>query len=142
MRKVAWLIAPAGFFLVSTTVLSADLHATYPAMSSEASAFIPDLPFTTPLGVVSRLHEVRADLLDRREVLVQVAAERSVGPADVFVAVVMPGGLVYAAYRMGQESQAKSRLGQMEEALSSLNGELEQFAAVTGVRDAMVTRVP
>jgi len=142
MLKVAWLIVPAGLLLVSTTALSADSHATYPATPLEANAFIPDLPFTTPLGVVSRLQDMRMDLADRREVLVQVLAERSVGPADVLVAVVMPGGLVYAAYRMGQEAEAKSRLGQMEEALSSLNGELEQFAAVTGVRDTMVTRAP
>lgn len=142
MLKVACLIAPVGLLLVSATAVSADLYATDPPTSLAAQAFLPDLPFTTPLDVVSRLQALRADLSDRREVLVQVAAERSVGPADVFVAVVMPGGLVYAGYRIGQEAKAKARLERMEDELSSLNGELEEFAAMTGVRDVMVTRAP
>ncbi len=87
---------------------------------------------------MSRIRRARAHLQERADSLSRYVDENGLGAKDVIITVVMPGGLLYAAYRKAKLHEAQQELVAVNADVNELGRDLLVFQAATELRLARV----
>jgi pyruvate/oxaloacetate carboxyltransferase len=83
--------------------------------------FIIQLPDVDREMLVEELEKLRGQLMQRKQVLERIVAENEQDGGDAIIAVLVPGGLLYAGYKKIRHDQAKNEL-------DSLSADIEEFS--------------
>lgn len=109
-----------------------------PAPMATPDQFIIQLPDVDHEALIGQVRALRSQLMQRKQVLEQVVADKRLGGSDAIISAVIPGGLLYAGYRISRYRQAKNKLARVsadiEEYSSDLLAMESRFAQVTIAR--------
>ena len=105
----------------------------------------PD-PFTIQLPVVDRkalveqIRTLRSQLIQRKQALVEIIADKKLNNRDVIITIIMPGGLLYAGYRKVRYEQAKNEFARVSADIVEYSSDL--LAMHPGPTPALVAQQP
>ena len=104
--------------------------AAFPAVESGLAWQMPDpLPAAELLAQVRSL---RSGLREESDALAARVEESRFGAKDALIAAIMPGGLLYAAFRKHSADQARKELESVSVELEELNHDLLALQVTTG----------
>jgi hypothetical protein len=83
--------------------------------------FIVQLPNVDREALIAQVEMLRSQLIKRKQVLVDIVAEKKLDSGDALIAILMPGGLLYAGYK-------KVRYEQTVNELSHVSSDIEEFS--------------
>jgi hypothetical protein len=88
------------------------------------AGFVACLPAVKTEALISEVNTLQARLEERQGELAAQIGSGLLGKRDIVIAAIMPGGLLYAAYKQGMIEQHKDELAQVHEDLSALSVDL------------------
>jgi len=92
------------------------------ALLSDTGQFTIQLPAVEHAVLVEQIEILRSQLIEDKQELVQSVADNKMDGGDAVITVIMPGGLLYAAYKKARHEQAKN-------ALVSVSADIEELSA-------------
>jgi len=86
-------------------------HAEQPlVLITTPDQFVIQLPGVDREALVEQVRTLRSQLIQRKQALVKVIADKKMDSSDAFITTIMPGGLIYAAYKKTSYEQSRSEL--------------------------------
>ena len=82
---------------------------------------LPEIDHET---LIDQVRTLRSQLIQRKQVLVQMVADKKLDGGDAFITVIMPGGLLYAGYKKARYEQAKNELARVSADIEEFSGDL------------------
>ena len=79
------------------------------------------LPEIDHEALAEQVRTLRSQLIQHKQDLVQIVADKKLDGGDVIFTVIMPGGLLYAGYKTARYENAKSKLARV-------NADIEEFS--------------
>ncbi len=135
MLNLFRLFLPAGLFLLSFSVNAGEV------LSSENDqGYQFTLPVVTVGQLTNEIHSVKADLAKHREELVQVVADSTLTGAEVVIAIIAPGGMLYAANEANKKNQAEQKITMIDEDVAALEKDLVYFSALNRSSPVLLAR--
>ncbi len=95
------------------------------------SEFITSLPTLSSNELIQEMRRMGSKLQDRKLKLAQAAEAKKFKTSDSLIALVMPGGLLYAAAMQFRHKQAVQQLNDASAQLNELNSNLVEFTFAT-----------
>ncbi len=96
---------------------------------TDSHGFVLAVPDVEPEKLASEIRDVRRALKARRE---HINRASKIGPVDVLIAVVAPGGLAYAGYKLMMMADAKDKVAALNDELDMLGRDLLEFEDIGG----------
>lgn len=123
--------------LVTATAVNADDAVHTAAMEdqpvlvgmTDSRGFVTQLPAVDGGALVEQLHVLRSAEIARKQDLAGELAEKQFDAGDTLVALVMPGGLLYAGYKKAAYARAKSTLDEISETIAAYSEDLAMLQA-------------
>jgi hypothetical protein len=84
--------------------------------------FIIELPNIDRQALIEEVEILRDQLIQRKQTLEQILADKKLDSTDAIITVLMPGGLLYAGYREVRYEQAKNEL-------ANISADIEEFSS-------------
>jgi hypothetical protein len=84
--------------------------------------FIMQLPDVDREMLVEQVEKLRGQLIQRKQILEQIVADNKLDSSDAIITVFIPGGLLYAGYKMVRYDQAKNEL-------ANISADIEEFSS-------------
>ncbi len=75
-------------------------------------------------ALIEQVGVLRSQLIQRKQALIQNVADKKLNGNDAFITVIMPGGLLYAAYKKIRYEQAKNELARISADIEEFSGDL------------------
>lgn len=82
------------------------------------------LPVVDRGALIRTLKQLRSQLIERKQALVQIVADKKLDGGDAIITAVMPGGLLYAGYKKIRYDQAKNELDSVSADIEEFSGDL------------------
>lgn len=98
------------------------------------------LPQVSNSELIAKMQDYRQKLENNREDLVGILEDNKFKAGDAFLTAIMPGGLLYAAYRSSQQEKTRKQLADVETLIEELGVDLVALKAAEG--KIMVARWP
>jgi hypothetical protein len=111
---------------------TADARSPDPAATANHHGFYIDLPHVSADQLLGLIRSYRASLTYREEEIRRYLDKNRLDAKDALIAIIMPGGLVYAAIRKGDLEQAEVELADITEDMDELDGDLLTMQAIVG----------
>jgi len=134
MRTKSSLIGSAvltGLLLTAQTVNADDVVLPTvpddrPAQASmiDDEGFVIQLPAIERGKLVKQLHVIRSALIAHKQVLAGELEEKQFDSGDALLALVMPGGLLYAGYKKAAHARALNNLEEVSENIAAYSDDL------------------
>lgn len=83
--------------------------------------FIIQLPDVDRETLIEQVEILRAQMIQRKQALEQIVADKKLDSSDAIITVFMPGGLLYAGYKKVRYEQAKNEL-------ANVSANIEEFS--------------
>ncbi len=101
------------------------VHAEQASVSLIAeNQFIIQLPDVDREELVDQVMTLRSELIQRKQVLLKIVADKKLDGADALVTIIMPGGLLYAGYKKVRYEQAKNELDRVSDDIEEFSSDL------------------
>lgn len=134
---------------VPFSLLASNAQATDDAYSSgqgsswlymeQSNGLITNIPAAENQQLIESVKGLQHSLADKKEQLATVVQDKKFKPKDAWITAIMPGGLLYASYRMASYNQAKTELSNVEYRLEELTLDVVRLSDVkSDSRVAMV----
>lgn len=123
--------------LVTATAVHADgaVRTTAPdnrpelVSMTDASGFVIQLPAIDSSALVEQVNALRSAEIAHKQVLAGELAETEFDAGDTMLALVMPGGLLYAGYKKAAHARAKENLAEVSETIAAYSEDLVMLQA-------------
>ena len=134
----AHIIRLFGFtLLVTATAVNADsaVRTTMPddrpemVSMTDSRGFVIQLPVVDSSALVEQVNALRSAEIARKQVLAGELAETQFDAGDTMLALVMPGGLLYAGYKKAAHARARENLGEVSETIAAYSEDLAMLQA-------------
>jgi hypothetical protein len=99
---------------------------------ANGAGFYTDLPTVNSRQLLGLIRNYRASLSHRQQEIMQYLEENRLDTGEMLIAIILPGGLLYAAVRKGNLEQAKVELAEMTADRDELSRDLLAMQAVAG----------
>ena len=86
--------------------------------------FIVQLPNIDRETLIAQVEILRSQLIQRKQVLVEIVADRKLDSSDALITIFMPGGLLYAGYKKVRYEQAVNELSHISADIEEFSGDL------------------
>ncbi|MDX2458175.1 MAG: hypothetical protein QNL87_11780 [Gammaproteobacteria bacterium] len=86
--------------------------------------FTIQLPDVNREALIEQVRELRSQLIQRKQALAQIIADKKLDSSDAFITTIMPGGLIYAGYKKVRYEQAKNELASVTADIEEFSGDL------------------
>lgn len=93
---------------------------------------IAQLPAHTPHELLGQVQELHSNLLARQTELQKIVVGSKFKTKDMFITIIMPGGLAYAAHKKLQQKRAESELESVTSELGQLSKDLLMLQSASG----------
>jgi len=87
--------------------------------------FVIQLPTVDRVALVEQVRTLRSKLIQRKQALVQIVADKKLDGGDALITAIMPGGLLYAGYKKARYEQAKNELDRVSANIEQYSGDLQ-----------------
>ena len=111
-----------------------------PVPMSNPHQFAIQLPDVDRVALIEQVRSLRSQLIQRKQTLVQIVANRKLDSKDAIITVIMPGGLFYAGYKTVRYEQAKNELARVGADIEEYTGDL--LAMQSRPASVAVARLP
>jgi len=111
---------------------TADTQIRNLAPAANDGGFYTDLPTVNSNQLIGLIRAYRASLTHREREIMRYLEENRLDAKDMLIAVILSGGLLYAAVRKGNLEQAKVELAEMTKDMDELSCDLLAMQAVAG----------
>ena len=91
---------------------------------SDLHQFAIQLPDVDRVALIEQVRTLRSQLIQRKQALVQIIANKKLDSKDAIITVIMPGGLLYAGYKKVRYEQAKNELTRVSTDIEEYTGDL------------------
>ena len=120
LRKLFILIA-----ILSTAFVLQAAHAeSRPVMIGAPGQFIIQLPDVDREALPEMVRLLRSQLIEHKQALIQMVADKQLDGGDALITIIMPGGLLYAGYKKVRYEQAKNELDRVSADIEEFSGDL------------------
>ena len=82
------------------------------------------LPEIDREALIEQVSTLRSLLIQHKQKLVQIVADKKLDGGDAFITAIMPGGLLYAGYKKARYEQAKNELARINADIEEFSGDL------------------
>jgi hypothetical protein len=89
---------------------------------NDLDQFIIQLPDVDRETLIEQVEMLRGQLIQRKQALVQIVADKKLDRSDAIITVFMPGGLLYAGYKKIRYEQAMNEL-------AHVSADIEEFSS-------------
>jgi hypothetical protein len=89
-----------------------------------SNRFIIQLPNVDRETLIAQVEMLRSQLIQRKQVLVQIIADGKLDSGDALITIFMPGGLLYAGYKKVRYDQAVNELSHVTADIEEFSGDL------------------
>jgi hypothetical protein len=79
-------------------------------------------------------------LIQRKQELLQMVADKKLDRGDALITVIMPGGLLYAGYKQARYEQAKNELARVSADIEEYSSDI--LAMQTGIAPVAIAKLP
>ncbi len=100
------------------------------------NGLITNVPAAENHELIGSVRELKQSLSDRKEVLSNTVQEKKFKPKDAVITAVMPGGFLYASYKMMSYNNAKAELVALNSNIEELTMDMVRLTKIKG--DAQV----
>ena len=94
--------------------------------------FIIQLPDIDHEALIEQVETLRSLLVQRKQALVQIVADKKLDVSDAVITAIMPGGLLYAGYKITRYKQAKDTLARVSADIEEYSGDLLAMKSRSG----------
>jgi hypothetical protein len=113
-------------FMLISIICSAFILKTAYAEQAPVPAKNPDqliiqLPDVERETLIEQVEILRGQMIQRKQALEQIVADKKLDSSDAIITVFMPGGLLYAGYKKVRYEQAKNEL-------ANVSADIEEFS--------------
>ena len=91
--------------------------------------FVIQLPAVDIDALAEQLRELRSSLISRKQKLANELETKQFDSGDTLLALVMPGGLIYAGYKKAACARARHDLDEVSETIAEYSGDLALLQA-------------
>jgi hypothetical protein len=102
--------------------------------------FITQLPDVDRDALIEQVKTLRSQLIQRKQALIQSAADNKLDGNNAFIAAIMPGGLLYAVYKNARYKQAKNELARVNVDIEEYSDDL--LAMQPGSAPVAIAQLP
>ena len=95
-----------------------------PVPVSTLDQLVIQLPVIDHKALAEQVRTLRSLLIQRKQELVQIVADKKLDGGDAFITVIMPGGLLYAGYKKVRYEQARNELARVSADIEEFSGDL------------------
>ena len=95
--------------------------------------FISQVPAPATHELLDQVRELRSELLTRKSELDELVKESEFDAKDVFITIIMPGGLVYAAFRKLSHHRAETQLASVTSEVDQLGKDISMLKSASHV---------
>lgn len=115
-------------------------HAEQPlVLITTPDQFVIQLPGVDREALIERVRTLRSQLIQRKQALVKVIADKKMDSSDTVIASIMPGGLIYAAYKKTSYEQSRNELAGINADIEECSDDL--LAMQAGAAPVFVARL-
>ncbi len=107
----------------------------------DRDGYVSILPSANLTELTAEMHEVKSLLEGERDALEKTVAGGGMKASDVLIAVIVPGGLAYAANKARLQKQAEDQLVHIDNDISQLDSDLAHFMARAATSRMMLAQV-
>lgn len=93
-----------------------------PVLLNTPDQLVIHLPEIDHEALAEQVGILRSQLIQHKQKLVQIVADKKLDGGDTIITVIMPGGLLYAGYKTARYEQAKIKLARV-------NADIEEFSS-------------
>ena len=93
-----------------------------PVLLNTPDQLVIHLPEIDHEALAEQVRTLRSQLIQHKQDLVQIVADKKLDGGDVIITVIMPGGLLYAGYKTARYEHAKRKLARV-------NADIEEFSS-------------
>ncbi len=116
-------------FALIATISTASLVQPASAEQLQVSGAAPaqltvQLPYVDRDALVEDVRLLRSRLIQRKQELTQLVADKQMDGGDALITVIMPGGLLYASYKKARYESAKNELDRISEDIEEYSDDL------------------
>ena len=86
--------------------------------------FVIQLPVIDREALIEQVSTLRSLLIQHKQKLMQIVADKKLDGGDAFITAIMPGGLLYASYKKARYEQAKNELARINADIEEFSGDL------------------
>ena len=95
-----------------------------PVTVSTLDQLVIQLPVIDHEALIEQVSTLRSLLIQRKQQLVQIVADKKLDGGDAFITAIMPGGLLYAGFKKARYEQAKNELARISADIEEFAGDL------------------
>ena len=111
--------------IYTTTFMLQTAHAEQSSLLPRSPGqFIIQLPEVDREALAEQVRSLRSQLIQRKQVLVESVADRTLDGGDVLITIIMPGGLLYAGFKKARYEQAKNELARVSADIDEFSSDL------------------
>ena len=118
--------------LLSTVFLSLFISQQAMAIENELinqGDLIYDLQLVDPVFLAKDIENLIASLVKQQSELKEIVDNKKISTSDVVISLIIPGGMLYAGYRMHEQEKAKKSLLMVSEDIDDLSIDLSILSA-------------
>lgn len=115
-------------------------HAGQPlVLITTPGQFVIQLPGVDREALIEQVRTLRSQLIQRKQELVKVIADKKMDSSDALITTIMPGGLIYAAYKKSSYEHSRNELAGINADIEECSNDL--LAMQTGAAPVFVARL-
>jgi hypothetical protein len=96
------------------------------------NGLITNVPATEKHELLGSVNELKQSLSSEKEQLSNAVQEKKFSTKDAVITAVVPGGMLYASYRMASYKSAKTDLAKVSSRIEELNTDAAWLAGIEG----------
>jgi hypothetical protein len=137
MKALHKILTALPFSLLALTVQAADAVDSTNLESSwlyveQDSGLITNIPAMERKELIGSLKEVTQSLSQEREQLSSTVEKKKFTGKDTLISAILPGGMLYASYRMASYKNAKKELADVSISIEELTSDVVRLSAIDG----------
>lgn len=98
----------------------------------QGNGLITNLPAMENQELIESVKNLKQSLTDEKEQLATTVQEKKLKPKDAVITALVPGGLLYASYKMVKYRQARSNLAEVSSEIEELTVDMVRLTALEG----------
>jgi hypothetical protein len=95
-----------------------------PVLLNTPDQLVIHLPEIDHVALAEQVRTLRSQLIEHRQKLVQIVADKKLDGGDVIITAIMPGGLLYAGYKTARYEHAKNKLARVNAGIEEFSSDL------------------
>jgi hypothetical protein len=131
------LFIPIAIFCTASMLQTAHAEQA-PVLLNTPDQLVIHLPEIDHETLAEQVRTLRSLLIEHKQKLVQIVADKKLDGGDVIITAILPGGLLYAGYKKARYEQAMSKLARVNADIEAFSSDLLALSRLVPVAIAQL----